>query len=50
MNEDALSLGRRMAKGAAWMVAMRIAIRGVGLVSLLILARHFVPVSTDAAT
>ncbi len=43
MNDDAPSLGRRMAKGAAWMVSMRIAIRSVGLVSMVILARLLVP-------
>ncbi len=32
-----------MAKGAAWMVAMRIAIRAIGLVSIVILARLLVP-------
>ena len=38
-----LDLGRRMAKGAAWMIALRIAVRGVGVVSMIILARLLVP-------
>src|SRR5688572_28508821 len=33
----------RMARGAAWMVALRFTIRGVGLASTLILARLLVP-------
>lgn len=37
------SIGQEIAKGAAWMVAMRLAIRGLGLVSTLILARLLVP-------
>lgn len=37
------SIGREMAKGAAWMVLMRLAIRGIGLVSTLVLARLLVP-------
>jgi O-antigen/teichoic acid export membrane protein len=37
------SLGRQMAKGATWMVFMRFAIRGIGLVSMVILARLLVP-------
>jgi lipopolysaccharide exporter len=36
-------LGIRMAKGAAWMIALRFAIRGIGLVSMIILARLLVP-------
>jgi lipopolysaccharide exporter len=36
-------LGMRMAKGAAWMIALRFAIRGIGLVSMIILARLLVP-------
>ena len=32
-----------MAKGAAWMIALRFAIRGTGLVSMIILARLLVP-------
>ena len=41
MNEDTANLGRQMAKGAARMVAMRVAIRAIGLVSTVILARLF---------
>lgn len=37
------SIGREMAKGAAWMVMMRLAIRGIGLISTLVLARLLVP-------
>lgn len=37
------NIGREMAKGAAWMVLMRLAIRGIGLISTLILARLLVP-------
>jgi lipopolysaccharide exporter len=36
-------LGLRMAKGAAWMIALRFAIRAIGLVSMIILARLLVP-------
>jgi lipopolysaccharide exporter len=36
-------LGHRMAKGAAWMIGLRFAIRGIGLVSTIILARLLVP-------
>ena len=36
-------LGLRMAKGAAWMIALRFAIRSIGLVSMIILARLLVP-------
>jgi O-antigen/teichoic acid export membrane protein len=32
-----------MAKGAAWMIALRFAIRAIGLVSMIILARLLVP-------
>ena len=45
-DENAGKLGtvnREMAKGAGWMVAMRLAIRAIGLVSTLILARLLVP-------
>jgi O-antigen/teichoic acid export membrane protein len=37
------SIGREMAKGAAWMVLMRLAIRGIGLISTVVLARLLVP-------
>ena len=36
-------LGRRMATGAAWMIALRFAIRSIGLVSMIVLARLLVP-------
>ena len=36
-------LGRQMAKGAGWMVLMRLAIRSVGVVSTIILARLLLP-------
>ena len=36
-------LGLRMAKGAAWMIALRFAVRGIGLVSTAVLARLLVP-------
>ncbi len=36
-------LGRRMARGAAWTVALRVAVRGLGLLSTIILARLLVP-------
>ena len=39
----ASAVGRKMAKGAAWMVAMRLAIRGTGVISTVILARLLVP-------
>ena len=43
MASDSPAIGRSMAKGAAWMVAMRLAIRLIGLVSTIILARLLVP-------
>lgn len=36
-------LGLRMARGAAWMIALRWSIRGIGLVSMVILARLLAP-------
>ena len=36
-------IGRRMAMGAAWTVAMRLSVRGIGLVSTVILARVLAP-------
>ena len=36
-------VNRSMAKGAAWMVAMRLAIRFIGIISTIILARLLVP-------
>lgn len=43
MTQSSANIGRKMAKGAAWMVGMRFAMRGIGLVSTLILARLLVP-------
>ena len=43
MSGDTPSLGRQMAKGAAWTVSTRFAIRAIGLVSIVILARLLVP-------
>jgi lipopolysaccharide exporter len=40
---DRMSINRSMAKGAAWMIAVRMFNRGVGAVSTLILARLLVP-------
>lgn len=37
------SLGGKIARGAAWIVAIRMVVRGLGLVSTLILARLLVP-------
>lgn len=37
------NLGRKVAKGAAWMVGMRMTIRGLGIISMLILARLLMP-------
>lgn len=42
-NADLAAMNRAMAKGAGWMVAMRFAIRSIGLVSTVILARLLVP-------
>lgn len=43
MAEPTQSIGARMARGAAWMVALRSADRVLGFVSMLILARLLVP-------
>lgn len=43
MNPAHRQVGRQMAKGAAWMVLMRLASRTIGLVSTIILARLLVP-------
>ena len=43
MPNSASSIGKKMAKGAAWMVGVRFALRGIGLVSTIILARLLVP-------
>ena len=40
---DHRAVNRGMAKGAAWMVAMRLSIRFVGIISTIILARLLVP-------
>ena len=40
---ETVSLGRRIAQGALWMVGLRLALRGLGLISTLILARLLVP-------
>lgn len=37
------NINREMAKGAAWMVLMRLSIRGIGLISTFVLARLLVP-------
>src|SRR5215469_4454033 len=37
------SLGKRVAKGAAWMVLKRLAFKGIGLISTLILVRLLAP-------
>ncbi len=42
-NANLAEVNRAMAKGAAWMVAMRFSMRGIGLVSTVILARLLVP-------
>ena len=42
-NTNRAEINRAMAKGAAWMMAMRVVIRGIGLVSMVILARVLVP-------
>jgi O-antigen/teichoic acid export membrane protein len=43
MSTSAMSLERQMARGAAWMIALRLADRSIGLVSVLVLARLLVP-------
>ena len=43
MTDATSGLGRRMAKGAAWTILMRLSIRSIGLVSTVILARLLVP-------
>ena len=37
------AIGHRMARGAAWMVLMRLVIRGTGLINMMIMARLLVP-------
>jgi lipopolysaccharide exporter len=41
--ESSIRAGRELARGSAWMIGMRWAIRGVGLVSTIILARLLAP-------
>ncbi len=36
-------IGRSMAKGSAWMIAARLAVRGIGLISMMVLARLLLP-------
>lgn len=43
MTTDPSDIGKRTAKGAGWTVLMRFAVRSVGIVSTLILARLLVP-------
>lgn len=43
MTQSVEGIGRQIAKGAAWMIGMRFATRGIGLVSTVILARLLVP-------
>ena len=43
MSETEPDVGRRTAIGAAWTVALRFSVRGIGLVSTVILARLLVP-------
>ena len=40
---DHPNLGRRMAKGATWMVMLRLAVRSIGLINTFILARLLLP-------
>ena len=40
---DQPNLGRRVARGATWMILLRFALRGIGLINTLILARLLVP-------
>ncbi len=43
MSTDAQHIDRRMAKGAAWMIMLRFAVRAIAFVQTLILARLLVP-------
>jgi O-antigen/teichoic acid export membrane protein len=43
MDDKYSQLGKRMAKGALWSVLMRVAVRSIGLVSMIVLARLLVP-------
>ena len=42
-NTTSAEIGRHMAKGAAWAILMRLAVRGLGIISTLILARLLAP-------
>lgn len=43
MDDGLAQIGQRMVKGAAWMVGLRLAMRVIGLISTIILARLLVP-------
>ncbi len=43
MKDGNASIGHRMASGAGWTISLRLAVRGIGLVSTVILARLLVP-------
>lgn len=43
MDANYADLGKRMAKGALWSVLMRLAVRSIGIVSTILLARLLVP-------
>ena len=43
MTDQSSNLGARIAKGAYWTVAMRMAIRMLGIINIIILARILVP-------
>src|SRR5215831_15245913 len=38
-----MSIGKKMAQGALWMIAMRLAVRGIGVISTIVLARLLRP-------
>ncbi|MGI9502598.1 MAG: oligosaccharide flippase family protein, partial [Geminicoccaceae bacterium] len=42
-NSGTSTIGKGMARGAAWMVLMRLVVRGAGLINMVILARLLVP-------
>jgi len=42
-SKDNGAIGKGMARGAAWMVLMRLVVRGAGLINMVILARLLVP-------
>ncbi len=41
--DESRTVGRGMARGAAWMVLMRLVMRGAGLINMMIMARLLVP-------